>query len=292
MADFWKNRKEKSENRRLAKEKRLTEKRLALLKAGKLRRKGRIGLALGGGGARGFAHIGVLKAFAEAGVTFDYCAGTSVGALIGALYCGGVGTDEMIRYADVLEMKDIRSKNLLFADDTDGIGKVITDLLGSKDFSSLSPPFCAVATDLSSAKEVWLDEGDLARSVQASCCVPLLFKPVQMDGRNLVDGGLTNNIPASVCRVGGECVYVVAVDVNPGRGEGTDKTSVFSVAKATLSIALAQSSHKGYHEADIMIEADTSDYRSTKKDGYAEMIAIGYEQGKKAVLRMIDEFYW
>ncbi|MBE5732845.1 MAG: hypothetical protein E7353_07435 [Clostridiales bacterium] len=267
------------------------QKRLALLKNGKLKKKGVIGLCLGGGGARGFAHIGVLKAFEEYGVNFDLCVGTSVGSLVGALHCAGKTSSEIYDYGARLDMRDIRSKNLLISASTDGIKRVVEDNVGKINIESLPTKFCAVATDLVSAREIMLSEGDLATAVAASCCVPQFFKPVVVGDLHLVDGGLLNNIPADVCRMLG-ADYVVTVDVNPTRYVGTDELGSIAVIKASFSIMMANSSYKGYLNSDVMIKVDTGKFKSYSKNGFDEMFMLGYEAGKQAIPEILEKIYF
>ncbi len=267
------------------------QKRLALLKNGKLKKKGVVGLCLGGGGARGFAHIGVLKAFEEYGVNFDLCVGTSVGSLVGALHCAGRTANEIYDYGARLDMRDIRSKNLLISASTDGIKKVVEDNVGKINIESLPKKFCAVATDLVSAREIMLSEGDLATAVSASCCVPQFFKPVVVGDLHLVDGGLLNNIPADVCRMLG-ADYVVTVDVNPTRYVGTDELGSIAVIKASFSIMMANSSYKGYLNSDVMIKVDTGKFKSYSKNGFDEMYMLGYEAGKQAIPEILEKIYF
>ncbi|MBQ8882939.1 MAG: patatin-like phospholipase family protein [Clostridia bacterium] len=245
-------------------------------------KKGKVALCLGGGGARGFAHIGAIKAFNEEGIDFDLVAGTSVGSLIGALYSAGVSADEMMAFGDKLEMKDLKVGNAFGAGNPLSIGKIVTDLIGEKEFKDLQKPFYAVATDLVSAREIILDSGSVATAVSASCAVPIIFNPVSLDGMNLVDGGVKNNIPADVCRMMG-ADFVITVDVNPTRGKGTSKTSRLSVIKATFNIMSAGASEKGLINSDIIIAPDLSQFSASKKDGHDEMYRLGYEETKKSM---------
>ncbi|MBO5223956.1 MAG: patatin-like phospholipase family protein [Clostridia bacterium] len=267
------------------------EKRRSLLREGKLKKRGVIGLCLGGGGARGFAHIGVLKAFEEYGVKYDLCVGTSAGALVGALACCGMKAEDIYAYGEKLSMRDIRSKNLLISASTDGIKKIITDNVGNRNIEDLPTKFCAVATDLVSAREILLTEGELGCAVSASCCVPQFFKPVVMGELHLVDGGLLNNIPADVCRMLG-ADYVITVDVNPTRYVGTDELGSIAVIKASFSIMMANSSYKGYLNSDVMIKVDTDKFKSYSKDGFDEMYALGYEAGKQAIPEILEKIYF
>ena len=181
------------------------------------RRAPRLGLALGSGSARGWAHIGVLQALAEEGVRPDIVCGSSIGALVGAAYAGG----ELDRFSDWVQglgMRDVFG----FMDFNLSGGMLKGEKLiafwrrNFADFDIEAAPmsFGAVATDLHSGAEVWLRHGSIANAVRASIALPGLFTPVvQDDGRLLVDGGLVNPVPASLARAMGADI-VIAVDLN------------------------------------------------------------------------------
>ncbi len=239
-------------------------------------------LCLGGGGARGFAHIGALKAFEEAGVKFDMVVGTSAGALVGALYAAGIKSETMVRYAESLSFRDLHNGIFITPNDPMKIGKVITDLIGVKDISSFPTKFAAVAVDLIESEQAILDKGNASIAVSASCAVPVLYKPVVFGGKHLVDGGLLNNIPADVCRMLG-ATKVVTVDVNPTRGGGTNGVGLIDVLKATFHIMAANSSVAGLRHSDAVISPDTSEYSSVSKSGWKEMLDIGYEATRQSL---------
>lgn len=177
----------------------------------------RIGIALGGGAARGWAHIGVLKALAEMGIRPDIMAGTSIGALVGA----ASQVDQLdaledwvrrLARLDILRLMDarlsgggfMRGERLMLA-----LSKYVED----RNIEDLPTPFAVVATDLDSGHEVWLREGSLQDAVRASIALPGLFSPVRLNGRWLLDGGLVNPVPVSVCRAMGADI-VIAVNLN------------------------------------------------------------------------------
>jgi len=240
------------------------------------RRKPVTALCLGGGGARGFAHVGAIKAFEEAGIKFDICVGTSVGSLVGALYSFGVPVQKMIEFSHDLNPKDIHSGSLLFPSPCENIGKVIKNVLGDKNIEESQTKFAAVAVDLISARQIILDKGSVADAVSASCCVPVFFKPLIKNGMHLVDGGLLNTIPADVCRMLGADV-VVSVDVNPTRLHGTSELKIVDVLKTTFSIMSSKIAESGYVNSDLIIAPDLSQFSAKSKDGYEMMMQRGYE---------------
>jgi NTE family protein len=178
---------------------------------------GKIGLALGSGSARGWAHIGVIKALTEAGIHVDYVAGTSVGAVVGAVYASG----RIDSFKDVVLQLDWK-KIAFFLDvvfpksgliDGNKIAEFIRSHVEEKNIEDLSLPFCAVSTDLATGNEVIIKDGDIIEAVRASISVPGVFTPVRKNGAILVDGGLVNPVPVSVVREMGADL-VIAVDLN------------------------------------------------------------------------------
>ncbi|MGE5319398.1 MAG: patatin-like phospholipase RssA [Hyphomicrobiaceae bacterium] len=175
-----------------------------------------IGLALGGGSARGWAHIGVIRALADAGVEPDLVCGTSIGALVGAAYVGGE-LDRLEAWVRSLRLQTVVG----FLDFSLGSGLIKGDKLieffrshfVDRDIRELARPFAAVATDLQRGREVWLREGRVTDAVRASIALPGLFTPALRDGGWLVDGGLVNPVPVSLCRAMGADL-VIAVDLN------------------------------------------------------------------------------
>ncbi|MFP5403437.1 MAG: patatin-like phospholipase RssA [Gammaproteobacteria bacterium] len=176
----------------------------------------RVGLALGSGSARGWAHIGVIRALAEAGVEPDLVCGTSIGALVGAAYVDGE-LDRLERWVRSLKLQTVVG----FLDFSLGSGLIKGEKLMAffrehfvdRDIRELERPFAAVATDLQHGREVWLREGPVTDAVRASIALPGLFTPALHEARWLVDGGLVNPVPVSLCRAMG-AELVIAVDLN------------------------------------------------------------------------------
>ncbi|UCE86324.1 MAG: patatin-like phospholipase family protein [Deltaproteobacteria bacterium] len=177
---------------------------------------GRIGLALGSGAARGWAHVGVLRALEEAGLAPQIVCGSSSGAIAGAMYAAGqldrfetwgrqLDWRQVVAYFDLsLRGGLIKARKLI---------DFLTEELRERTIESLERRFAAVATDLATGREVWLREGSLVDCMRASIALPGLITPVRLDGRWLVDGGLVNPVPVSLCRALG-ADSVIAVDLN------------------------------------------------------------------------------
>ena len=185
-----------------------------------MRRKARIGLALGSGSARGWAHIGAIRALEERGVTPDMVCGTSIGALVAAAYAAGrLGELEKwvtgLAWTTVVRLMDLtwRPGGLIRGQ---RLFNLFRDTFRDADIAELQMPFGAVATDLASGRELWLRRGKVLEAVRASCAMPGLFTPVIRAGAVLVDGGLVNPVPVSMCRAMGADL-VIAVDLSWGK---------------------------------------------------------------------------
>ncbi len=183
-------------------------------------RKPRIGIALGSGVGRGWAHLGILSTLEAAGIQLDIVCGTSIGALVGGAYVGG-RMQELEDWARGLTTSGM-ARLFDFRLQAGGIiaGRRIPQILHAdlheQAIEDLDRPFVAVATDLTTGQEVWLRDGNLVEAIRASYAIPGLFPPVQRDGRLLIDGALVNPIPVSVCRALGADV-TIAVNLNTDR---------------------------------------------------------------------------
>ncbi len=250
----------------------------------------KIGVAFGGGGARGLSHIGVIKAFEQFGLKFDYVAGTSVGSLVGAAYANGLTSDEIYNIAKRLRVKDIRTNKVFFMPSkTDGIERLVEDIVGEKKIENLKIPFSAVAVDIKTTKQVCISRGNLAKAVAGSCCVPGFFHPVEFGNRLLCDGGLQNTIPANIPRYFG-CDFVIAVDCNSTRTYGTESPKLLDVLGCTIRVLMKSNAVKGYVCADVMIATDNKKFKSTKLYGLDEMVEEGYKNAIDAMPKIMEIF--
>lgn len=269
-----------------------------------------IGLALSGGGARGIAHIGVLKALEKAGIRVQAISGTSIGAVIGGLYAAGYSAEEIEKIAREINWEEIfedaPQRSSLFtgqkaqqdrhvlqvrleglrADLPSGWSggqrlaqqlwrmTIRPNFLANDDFDRLSIPFRAVTTDLLTGERVVLSHGDLAEAMRASVAVPLFFSPLKKGGRWLVDGGLVDSIPVDVVRDMG-ADFVIAVNISsPLWSEQRLKTPL-DIADQATTILMTAAKKRQLTSADFVIQPELSGYAASDFTHLNEMIQIG-----------------
>ena len=263
---------------------------MEILVAPKLKKYRKIGLAFGGGGTRGFALIGAIKAFEEAGIKFDYIAGTSIGSVMGAAWASGKTYEEIEEICSTIRVKDIRkSKIPLVPSSTDALESILIKSFGDINIEDLSTPFCAVAVDMITGNEVDITKGRLCKAIAGSCAVPTVFNAVEFEDKLLFDGGLQNTIPADVLRKLG-CDAVVSVDINSTRGNGTDSKKYFDLIMTSLKIMMKSNAIKGYLNSDIIIKPDLKRFRASKTEGMEEMIIEGYNATKELIPQIKELF--
>ena len=239
------------------------------------------GLALGSGGAKGMAHLGALKAFEEASITFDVIAGASIGSIVGATYAAGYSAGDVFRMAKNLDLKEAATAVLLRAD---GLTYVVSRFLdGLDDFSELRKPFAAVATDLKTGEPVVVTEGKLAESLAASSAMPPYFRPVMIGDRVCIDGAFSSSVPSDVCRTMG-ANFVVAIDL------ATYSASVSQNQKPLLDqlfpgngVDPSKARSRGRQAADIVIDPVLTGYHATDFGKMEQMFEIGYEAASRVI---------
>lgn len=247
-----------------------------------------IGLALGGGAARGAAHIGVLKALQEHGVQPDFITGTSIGALIGGLYAFGVDLDDLRQAAMELRWMDMAAATLSrygLLSNTE-MGKLVQRFVGDKKLEDAPLPFAALATDIHSGEAVVIKEGRLVDAIIASTAIPGVFVPYQHGERMLVDGGLVENVPLSPLTAMGAEV-LVAVDINGSR-RYDPPGNVVDVILNAMDIAIDTTTRTQLEQADVLISLDLADYSRTDASDVRELVAEGYRGGVLS-LKKLDE---
>ncbi len=253
-----------------------------------------VGLALGAGMAKGFAHIGVLKVFREYGVPLDYIAGSSIGAIVGSTYAGGMPLEQLQGLMTGADKRFVRP-TLPFRSISSnrGLKKILTtchERAPTAEFAELFIPFAALATDVMAAQEVVLRDGVVWSSVLASISMPGIFPPVVADGRVLVDGGLVNPVPGTTLREMGADIAIAVDLASSGRAvltpEGTAARvpNIIEMLWRTMEIMLAEITSRSAAGADVTIRPNTghSHIRDFSHRG-PEFIAAGEQAAREAL---------
>jgi NTE family protein len=210
------------------------------------------GLVLSGGGARGFAHLGVMQALNEAGIFPDILAGTSAGAITGALYCDGHSPREILRILKLNSRLDYMRPTLPRDGllQINGILKLLEANLNAKKFEDLKIPLIVAATDLNNAKSVYFSEGELITRLIASSSIPVLFKPVIINNVYYVDGGVLDNLP--VKSVENKCNLIIGSFVNPVGYEETT-SGLITIAVRIFMLNQAKEAEEKRKKFDLLI---------------------------------------
>lgn len=247
----------------------------------------KVGLALGGGVARGLAHIGVLSVLEKSGVPIDCIAGTSMGAIIGASYAAGLGIADLKAVAARTGWQHVSGFGLGFNSlfSFRKLERWIEDMIGEFDVRDLAIPFAAVASDLSTSERVVLSRGRLCTALRASSSVPGFAEPVEWEGRQLVDGGITDNVPADVARLLG-ADYVIGVDVFvPAIRRHLGPLSQGIAAIETL----VRHAGQGANECDALIIPQLKGRSYLRFSQYDELIALGEEAARNALPGILSD---
>lgn len=238
--------------------------------------KPKIGIALGGGFARGLAHIGVLKVLEEENIPIDFVAGTSVGSIIGAAYCSGMSTRELEEVARLVRFKDFARWTLSrygFASN-DRMTGFLRKLLKCRTFEELRIPLAVATTDFVSGEGMVFRSGDLVDPVRASCAYPGMFLPVQFGGHQYVDGMLSYPVPAQPLRaMGADRVIAVHLSANWGNLQGP--RHIFDVIGQCFSIAQESMCASWHAQTDVKIEPDVRGFSYDSFDRAAALIKVG-----------------
>lgn len=246
-----------------------------------------VGLALGGGFARGFAHLGVLKVFEQHHINVSHIAGSSVGSILGAAYASGAPLERIIEACRTLRFRDIarwRVSRLGLASNQ-RLGALIERVFGSRQFEDLQIPLAVVATDLSSGEPVVFTQGNLVDAIRASCAFPGLFEPVEIGTRCLADGGLVAPVPTEAARaIGAQTVVGVSVSLEDGR-RGVP-TNIFQVVSRAVGAAQKHQLELWERQADLVLRPDV---QSLAWDDFAradEAIEAGATAARSALPRI------
>jgi NTE family protein len=240
-----------------------------------------IGLALGSGGARGFAHLGVIKALKDAGIPIHLIAGSSMGALVASFYGAGLDLDRLYKLSTAFKRKyflDFTVPKMGFIS-----GKKVKEFIKvfthGKNIEELSIPIGIVATDLLTGEKVVFQTGPVADAVRASISIPGIFVPEKQNGRILVDGGVSDRVPVSVAKEMGAEI-VIAVDVSRVK-RNAEITSIYDVIMQSIDIMQAEIINNREIAANVMIRPPVEIYSSRAFTNIEEIINHGEEETKK-----------
>ncbi|HRY62171.1 MAG TPA: patatin-like phospholipase family protein [Candidatus Paceibacterota bacterium] len=269
----------------------------------------KIGLALGSGSARGLAHIGVIKALEENNIPIDFIAGSSIGALIGGFYASGIDIKEIGEIALNTDWRNLFS--MLFEPSfKSGVisGEKVTAFIkkhiDEKKFEDCKIPFAAVATDLKTGESVILDKSKMATAIRASISIPLIFKPVEIEGRILADGGLSAPVPVEIVRNMGADI-VIAVNLDKHYFDENWSPGWYDIANDSLNILRHHLARADVLDADIVIDIDVGKtywYQFTNgqdkilagekamKELLPKLQEIIHQKNKKGIRKYLDFF--
>jgi NTE family protein len=240
------------------------------------RRRLKFGVALGGGFARGLAHIGVLKALEEAAIPVDFVAGTSVGAIIGACYCAGMNAAELEEVARAARFKDFARWTLSrygFCSN-DRMTRFCERVLRVTSFEDLNIPLAVTATDFETGEAAIFTTGPLVAPIRASCAYPGMFHPVEIDGHSYIDGMLAYAVPTTpLLTMGAE--RVLGIYLSAHWAQHRPPRHVFEVVGQCFSIAQARMSELWKRDAHLVIEPNVSGFAYDCFDRAKELIALG-----------------
>lgn len=251
-------------------------------------RQPRIGLVLGGGGARGFAHVGVIKVLEAQGITPDIVVGTSVGSAVGALYAAGYTGFQLQEISLPMQRESVTSWIMPNRGFLSGepLEQFINRMVEQQPVEKLQRTFAAVATDLNSGEEVVFRSGDTGQAVRASCSVPGIFQPAQIQGRSYLDGGLVKPVAASVAReIGADIVIAVNISNHP---ENNQTKSMLDVLMQTFDIMSGSINRYELRHADVVIRPVTREIDQTNLNDKHWAILEG-EKAATAALPLIRE---
>ena len=252
----------------------------------------KIALVLGGGGARGLAHIGILKVFEREGFKPDLVVGTSMGAMIGGSFALGQPTSKMEQMATSVVWTDIFDPTIPKLGIIDGgkMEKIISNLYEGRTFHDTAIPLAVVTTDIENAEESVYTQGDLVIAVRASCSWPGIFNPVRYEGRLIVDGGIMNSVPVTIAKKLG-ADFVIACDVGFCVTKGVEINNIVRIMLQSFQIMGQELNTFQSRDADILIEPDLGDIDQAAFDKAGQIIAIGQKTAENmfpAIQKALD----
>ena len=244
----------------------------------------RIGVAFGGGGARGFAHIGALQAMAEVGIRPDIVAGVSAGAVVAVMYAAGLSPKQMLESFNDASFSDFCEIGIPHGGffSMDGFRQFIKRTTGVNRLEELQIPTVIGATDFAAGRPVLFEQGDIGETVTASCAIPIVFKPVVIDGVRYVDGGVLHNLPAWAIR--SRCRYLFGINVSC-LPMGEVGNSLVDIALRSYQLVTKTNSVQDMRLCDLVIAMDDiADYKVFNLREIRKVYQIGYINTMDALL--------
>jgi NTE family protein len=247
-----------------------------------------VGLALGGGAILGAAHVGALHAIDEFDIRVSHVSGTSIGAVAAAFLAFGKSWKEIHDIFCDLNWMDVSaislSKYALLSNEK--LGDLIIDHIGDKNLEDANIPISMVATDIVNGEKVILNRGPVAAAVMASTCIPGIFKPVEVDGQMLVDGGVVENVPIQTLRDMGPD-YIIGVDLNARHKYGKPE-NILDVIMNSFHFLMQQSDKLQTQNADLLIKPDLSGFNRADVGQFDDLVEKGYTYARKT----LEEVDW
>ena len=242
-----------------------------------------VGVVLSGGGTRGFAHLGVLKALEESNIKPDIICAVSAGSVVGSLYADGKTPEEIL---EALTSKKLFTYLEITIPKTglvkmSGFEKTLKKLLKAENFEDLNIPLKVFAVNMNTAEYTCFEKGPLAIAVKASSSIPIIFAPVEINNELFTDGGLINNFPVEALE--GKCKRLIGVSVNPlGKRKNLDNLKI--IAERTFQINIRSHTLDRKHKCDLFIEPEgLDDYGLLDLSGANEVFDLGYKTAKKLI---------
>jgi NTE family protein len=243
----------------------------------------KIGLALGGGAAKGFAHIGVIKMLEASGIQPDVVAGTSAGSVVGALYASGMDPFQLQEQAFALDASNIRDVRLFSGGLVQGrkLQDYVNQLVGQRSIEKLKLPFAAVATQLETGQRTVFVRGNTGQAVRASSSIPGVFEPAEISGEHYVDGGVVSPVPVDAARQLG-ADFVIAVDIST-RPSGSNPQGMVNIVGQSIAIMGQQLGRQEIARADVVIRPNVGSIGATDFEQKNQAIL----EGERAALAAI-----
>ena len=254
----------------------------------------KVALVLGGGAARGFAHVGVIRVLEQEKIPIHMIVGTSVGSLIGALYASDPNSLNLEWLAFTIEKEDIFDYSIVYSKMGPVLGerleKFIQTKVKAKTLEQMKIPFYAVATDLNSGGTWVFEKGSVAKAVRASCSIPGIFQPLELGGRMYVDGGVTDNLPVDVARARGADI-IIAVNIQKNI-QNPQVNSLIDVILQSINIMGRELVTYKCRDYDVLIEPNVGEVGMTDFSQKKRLVDAGVQAAKQAlpkIRKLIEE---